>query len=171
MEDELRSEMGFVMREIAGLPISMGQWQKVHTQANQLYDLLMKRGERLMNMAIPDNLPDPTVEYADFLIGLMALEEDSNLVQYRNKAGKNARLWVIRIAQHIAEALQDEIVEVSLITTPDDERVNGYHPMPGAREFWKNGLEEGLKPQEIIDGWKALMSMTKEGSSGEAAQA
>lgn len=113
-------------------------------------------------MSFPKNLPDPTSDYADFIIGLMQLDEPSNLVHYRLAAGKNSRLWIICVAQHIAEALNDEIVDVKLIKTDGDERINSYHPVGGAREFWQNGAEQGLKPDEIIKGWKAMQSITKE---------
>lgn len=118
-------------------------------------------------MTYPKGLPDPTVAYPEFLVGLMALGDDaSNLTHYRQAAGaKNMKLHIICVAQHIAEALVDEIVDVKLIKADGDERVNSYHPTEGAREFWQNGKEQGLTPEDILKGWKAMQSITKESTA------
>ncbi len=131
---------------------------------NGMLRAIAKRGCKGETMSIPENLPDPSLDYHEFLVGLMALKEVSNLVHYRDNA-KNKKLTVIDVAMKMAQALQDEIVEVSLITTSDDERVNGYHPTDGAKQFWANGVEQGLSPKEIVDGWKAMMSIMKETTS------
>lgn len=121
-------------------------------------------------MSYPKGLPNPTGEYRDFLVGIMVLPEATNLLHYRTAGGSDHKLWTTCVAQHIAEALQDDLMVVNLISSPDGERINDYAPTDEARVFWKNGAEQNMTPEEILQGWRALMSITKETDGGAEKQ-
>lgn len=114
------------------------------------------------------SLPDPTKPYAEFMYGLLLHSKVTHLGDYEKAAGKDRRLWVQDMAQHMSEALTDEIVKVA-ITMKNNEKVHGYEPQPEAIAFWKNGVEAGRSAEEILSGWKAMMSLVKPPSQGASA--
>lgn len=131
---------------------------------HQVFNLCLLTEEDVSAMSYPQDIPNPTQEYPDFIVRLMACKEVTNLLHYRLAAGKNVRLWLVSAAQHIGSAIEDEIVEISLSTAEGGERYNVFHPLDGAREFWNNGLTQGLEPGAILEGWRAMQSILKDGS-------
>lgn len=112
------------------------------------------------------DLPDPTGEYVDFIIGLMKINGGTAMLDYRIAApAKQTRLWVVCVAQHIADARLDGLIDITLVTTDQNERINEYFPKDEARIFWKNGIEEGMEPRQILDGWRAMRSITDDTQS------
>lgn len=114
----------------------------------------------------PDDMPDPTKTYEDFLVQLMACKTITNLSHYKIKGGKNSRLWMATAGQHFHNALQDGIVTVDLIET-NGERMNSYYPTDGARVFWKNAAEENHPPGKVLEGWRAMQSILNDATAKE----
>lgn len=120
-------------------------------------------------MSVPANLPSPELDYGQFIMGCMKMTEPFHLNHWRMSAGNKSRLWLILSGQHIHDALKDEIIK--MIPKNDDNavRTTFYEPSEGAREFWENGIAQNMTAEQIIEGWRALISITKEATGDVAA--
>lgn len=144
---------------------------------SDLYELYLE--EKRMSQTevkvplLPNGLPAPNIPHEDWIAALALREGFLNLREYRN-GGNNkddARLYLVESARRITKGMQDRILIVDMIPDGDD-RVNSYKISDTAREFWKNGFDQGLSPKEILDGWCALQTIvdeTKKPDDGNAA--
>lgn len=109
-------------------------------------------------------LPNPRMAYADFIKAVLERGTPTSLGDFQNEAGKgeSKNLWVVNVAQHMQEAIQDDIVEIAVVRNAKDAKVHGYVCKPEAVSFWENGAEQGMTPEQILQGWKAMMSLGKE---------
>lgn len=117
--------------------------------------------------AVPENLPDPNVELADWLAALSSRDDYLNLRHYRIKGEKaKKRLWVVEASRRFSASVRAKVLKVEQIAE-DDERVNCYMMNDEARLFWQNGREQGMAPQQILDGWMAIQSLEDDTKSGQ----
>jgi hypothetical protein len=115
-------------------------------------------------MSYPKELPNPTGEYSEFVSKLMACPEAVNLQHFRDAAGKDRRLWMIESAMKCSMAVRDGLIKPELIDN-GGETINSFVPQPDARDFWRNGAEQGISDAEILDGWKAMRSIVNDGKN------
>lgn len=116
-------------------------------------------------MSYPKNLPNPTLPRAEWTASIIGLGEAVNLRHHRDASGRDRKLWLIEGARQLVTAIHSRILKVEL-SIIDGERVNCYTPHEDAIEFWKNGKEQNLSDDQILEGWVALQSILRDGKEG-----
>lgn len=117
-------------------------------------------------MTTTTNIPAPNMDHSEWVAQMAKLPGSLNLRDYKAAGGKDARLFLIEGARRISTAMQDKVLKVEM-NNIDDERVNCYSLTDEAKTYWKNGEEQNLSPQEILDGWKAMQSIMEETAKPE----
>lgn len=104
-------------------------------------------------------IPDPTVGFPAWASAMSTCPNNINLRDYRDYAGKgDKRLWLMEGARHITAGMKQRILTAELVSI-NDEKVNCFQMGDAAKEFWKNGREQNMTEQQIIDGWEGMMSI------------
>lgn len=110
---------------------------------------------------VMSNIPDTTMPDDKWLDAMCNPGMAVNMRSIRDAAGSNKRLWLLEGSLRVSSALRMGILEATL-TDMNGEKVNVYTPKPEAIDFWRNGREQSLSPQEILDGWKAMQSLLED---------
>lgn len=106
-------------------------------------------------------IPKPNVEHCDWLNEMSVIPNKINLRDYRDHSGPDARIWLMEGANRITEAMKTGILSAELETI-NDQKVNCFGMTPDAKRWWKNGKKQGMSPQEVLDGWVAMQTMSDE---------
>lgn len=131
----------------------------LHYQVNR--DLIVVSTLKEVNMAVRTDLPDPTKGQAEWIAQMVRLDGLINMRDYRDYSGKDKRLWMVEGARRVSAALHAKMLEVEL-TPIGDDRVNCYRASDDCKSFWKNGKEQSMTDEEILNGWMAMMSMQED---------
>lgn len=102
----------------------------------------------------------PFMEYPDAIAGLVRYQGPAlGLMSFKKAAATDKeRLVVVCTAEHIASALHDGIVTVSLVDAGDTfqgrpYRTNMYHPKPAAVAHWTEHTDKSNA--DVLALWKA----------------
>jgi hypothetical protein len=119
-----------------------------------------KAAKKETAMTVEKNLPDPTKGQAAW-VSAMVDSGVINMRDYRDYSGKDKRLWMVEGARRVSAGLHSKLLEVEL-TAIGDERVNCFKASDDCKAFWKNGREQNMTEEQILEGWLAMMSMQED---------
>lgn len=119
----------------------------------------MKEGDGYMSTN--KIIPDPTVGFPQWASAMSTCPNAVNLRDYRDHGGKDKRLWLMEGARHITQGMKQRILKSELVSI-NDEKVNCFEMTESAKEFWKNGREQAMSEQQIVDGWEGMMSIKED---------
>lgn len=135
-----------------------------HYQLNRDLVVVLTMKERAM--AVRKDLPDPTKGQAEWISQMVDLDGVVNMRDYRDYPTKDKRLWMVEGARKMSAALHAKMLEVEL-TPIGNDKVNCYRATDDCKAFWKNGREQNMSDEEILNGWLAMMSMQEDVSPKE----
>jgi hypothetical protein len=119
-----------------------------------------KAAKKETAMTVEKNLPDPTKGQAAW-VSAMVDSGIINMRDYRDYSGKDKRLWMVEGARRVSAGLHSKLLEVEL-TAIGEERVNCFKASDDCKAFWKNGREQNMTEEQILEGWLAMMSMQED---------